>query len=109
MSPFLANHFRFSDFFLLFVETISPLFKKKSDILIAWDKSPPGLFLKSKIYAFIFLLFSNFLIFFCICSLLFSLKDVSLIYPILFSSMSALTDCISIISLIILNLRALLT
>ena len=34
-SPFFANHFLFSDAFLLFVDTISPLSKKKSDILIA--------------------------------------------------------------------------
>ena len=31
MSPFFANHFLLSDFFLLFVETISPFSKKKSD------------------------------------------------------------------------------
>ena len=45
--------FEFSDFFLPFVETISPLSKKKSVILIAWFNKPPGLFLKSKIYLLI--------------------------------------------------------
>ena len=48
-SPFLANHFLFSEDFLPFVDTISPLFKKKSEIVIAWDNNPPGLFLKSRI------------------------------------------------------------
>jgi hypothetical protein len=33
---------------LPFVETISPLSKNASDILIACDRRPPGLFLKSK-------------------------------------------------------------
>jgi len=66
MSPFFANHFLFSDFFLLFVETISPFSKKKSDIFIAWDKNPPGLFLKSKINELRFLFFLSFLICFSI-------------------------------------------
>ena len=57
MSPFLANFFVFSDFFLLFVETISPLSKKKSDIFIACDNKPPGLFLKSNMYPFKFFSF----------------------------------------------------
>jgi hypothetical protein len=79
MSPFFANHFLFSDFFLLFVDTISPLSKKKSEILIAWDNSPPGLFLKSKINEFKFLFFLSLLICFLICWLLLSLKEVNLI------------------------------
>ena len=44
-----ANHFLFSDFFLLFVDTISPSSKKKSDIFIACESNPPGLFLMSNI------------------------------------------------------------
>ncbi len=38
------------------VETISPLSKNASDILIACDRRPPGLFLKSKMYPLIFVL-----------------------------------------------------
>jgi len=49
MSPFLANHFLFSDAFRLLVDTISPLSKKKSEILIACESRPPGLFLSYKI------------------------------------------------------------
>ena len=48
-SPFFAKNFLFSSFLLPLVETISPSSRKKSEILIAWDKSPPGLFLRSKI------------------------------------------------------------
>ena len=48
-SPSFANHFLFSEAFLLFVETISPFSKKKSEIFIACESNPPGLFLKSKI------------------------------------------------------------
>jgi len=66
MSPFFANHFLLSDFFLLLVETISPFSKKKSDILIAWFSNPPGLFLKSKINELRFLFFFNFFICFSI-------------------------------------------
>ena len=49
----------FSFLLLPFVETISPSSKKKSEIFIAWDKSPPGLFLKSKIYPTNSLFFST--------------------------------------------------
>ena len=98
-SPFFANHFRLSDFFLLFVETISPLFKKKSVILIAWVNNPPGLFRKSKIYLFIFLFFLKSLTISSSWSELLSLKDVNLTYPILSSNTFDLTDLISILNL----------
>ena len=59
-SPFLAKYFRFSLKSLPLVDTISPSFKKKSLILIAWVNSPPGLFLKSIIYPIGFLFFQIF-------------------------------------------------
>ena len=79
ISPLLANHLLFSESFLDLVDTISPFVKKKSEILIACDSNPPGLFLRSKIYPFIFLFLLNSFIFFLICELLFSLKAVNLI------------------------------
>ena len=42
ISPSLANHFLFSELFLLFVDTISPLFKKKSEILIGENSFGKG-------------------------------------------------------------------
>ena len=77
-SPFLANHFLFSETCLLLVDTISPFSRKRSEILIACESSPPGLFLKSKTNPFKFLLLLNFVILFFTCWLLFSLKEVSL-------------------------------
>ena len=68
-SPLLANHFLFSEAFLLLVDTISPSFKKKSETLIAWDSNPPGLFLKSRIYELTLWFFSNFLIWFLISAI----------------------------------------
>ena len=50
LSPFLAKNLLFSIDFLPLVETISPSSKKKSVILTACVKSPPGLFLRSRIY-----------------------------------------------------------
>ena len=91
------------------MDTISPFVKNKSEILIACDKSPPGLFLRSKIYPLIFLSFVNSFIFFLTWELLFSLKAVSLIYPILLLIFFDLNYCIFIISLVILKTIAFLT
>ena len=103
MSPSFANHFLFSFSFLDLVETISPFERKKSEIFIAWESNPPGLFLKSNIYPLIFLSLSNSFIFFLTCELLFSLKAVNLIYPIFLSIFFDLSDWILIIFLVILK------
>ena len=108
-SPFFANHFLFSDFFLPFVETISPSSRKKSVIFIAWDNKPPGLFLKSKIYPLRSFFLLNSLIFFLIWLPLFSLKEVSLKYPMLLSIYFDFADSIFIISLVILKIIAFFT
>ena len=99
----MAYHFLLSVFFLPFVETISPLSKKKSVIFIACDSNPPGLFLRSRIYELISLFFFKSLIFSLNWSLLFSLKEVSRIYPISPSITFDLTEVIFIISLVILK------
>ena len=70
-SPFLEKNLLVSVIFLPLVETISPLSKKKSVMLIACVSNPPGLFLRSRMYPLNLLFFSKVFIFFDNCSLLF--------------------------------------